>query len=211
VKIHEYQAKAILTEFGVPIPRSYALFILRELTSVFVGLFAVGLLWHLRVLMEGPEAYAYFLAQLRRPIFVALNSVVLLFILFHTIGWFNLAPKAMVVRPSTPLFRTLFGAGGTIAALLFPVHLMLSGLAFPLGALEAPSYDFLYGLVGHPVTRLYLLVIITLPLFHWAHRFLYTLYNVLRLKHLYRFIAVLCYSAVLLGSAVAAYTVWHIP
>ncbi|KRT68283.1 MAG: fumarate reductase subunit D [candidate division NC10 bacterium CSP1-5] len=211
MKIHEYQAKAILTEFGVPIPRSYALFILRELTSVFVGLFAVGLLWHLRVLMEGPEAYAYFLAQLRRPIFVALNSVVLLFILFHTISWFNLAPKAMVVRPSTPLFRTLFGAGGTIAALLFPVHLMLSGLAFPLGALEAPSYDFLYGLVGHPVTRLYLLVIITLPLFHWAHRFLYTLYNVLQLKHLYRFIAVLCYSAVLLGSAVAAYTVWRIP
>lgn len=105
---------------------------------------------------------------------------------------------------------TLFGAGGTIAALLFPIHLFLSGLAFPLGVLEAPSYDILYGLVRHPITRLYLLVVITLALFHWAHRFRYTLYDVLQLKHLYRLIAVLCYSAALLGSAVAAYTVWFI-
>jgi len=115
------------------------------------------------------------------------------------------------MRPITPFLWTLFGAGGTIAALLFPVHLVLNGLAFPLGALEAPSYDVLYGLVRHPVTRLYLLVVITLPLFHWAHRFRYTLYDVLQLKHLYRLIAVLCYSAALLGSAVAAYTVWRIP
>jgi fumarate reductase subunit C len=77
---------------------SYAYFVLRELTSVFVAVFAVVLLWQLRALAEGPEAYAYFLAQLRRPIFVVLNSVALLFILFHAITWFNLAPKAMVVR-----------------------------------------------------------------------------------------------------------------
>ena len=115
------------------------------------------------------------------------------------------------MRPITPFLWTLFGAGGTIAALLFPVHLVLSGLVFPLGALEAPSYDVLYALVRHPVARLYLLVVITLPLFHWAHRFRYTLYDVLQLKHLYRLIAVLCYSAALLGSAVAAYTVWRIP
>jgi len=115
------------------------------------------------------------------------------------------------MRPITPLFRTLFGAGGTIAALLFPVHLVLNGLAFPLGALEAPSYDVLYGLVRHPVTRLYLLVVITLPLFHWAHRFRYTLYDVLQLKHLYHLIAVLCYSAALLGSTVAVYTLWSLP
>lgn len=115
------------------------------------------------------------------------------------------------MRPVTPFLWTLFGAGGTIAALFFPVHLFLSGLAFPLGWLEAPSYDFLYGMVRHPVTRLYLLVLIILPLFHWAHRFRYTLYDGLQLKHLFRFIAVLCYGGALSVSAVVAYTLWKIP
>ncbi len=108
----------------------------------------------------------------------------------------------------TPFLWTLFSAGGTVAALLFPVHLFLVGLAFPLGWLEAPSYDVLRGLVQHPLTRLYLFVFISLPLFHWAHRFRYTLYDGLQLKHLTVLIAVLCYGAALVGAAITAYTVW---
>lgn len=115
------------------------------------------------------------------------------------------------MRPITPLLWALFGAGGTIAALLFPVHLFLTGLAFPLGWLEAPSYDLLRGMVRHPLARLYLFVLIALPLFHWAHRFRYTLYDGLQLKHLFELIAVLCYGAALGASAVAAYTLWKVP
>jgi fumarate reductase subunit D len=115
------------------------------------------------------------------------------------------------MRPITPLLWTLFGAGGTIAALLFPVHLVLTALAIPLGWLEAPRYDVLYGLVRHPVARLYLFILVSLPLFHWAHRFRYTLYDGLQLKHLFRFIAVLCYGVALIGSAAAAYTLWSLP
>jgi fumarate reductase subunit D len=115
------------------------------------------------------------------------------------------------MRPTTPFLWTLFSVGGTIAALLFPVHLFLIGLAFPLGWLEAPSYASLRNLVGHPVTRLYLFGLVALPLFHWAHRFRYTLYDGLQLKHLFGLIAVLCYGAALMGSAVAAYTLWTIP
>ena len=54
--------------------------------------------------------------------------------------------------------------------------------------------------------RLYLFVMISLPLFHWAHRFRYTLYDGLQLYHLTVLIAVLCYGAALVGTAVAAYT-----
>ena len=82
-----------------------------------------------------------------------------------------------MARPITPLLWLLFSAGGTVAALLFPVHLFLNGLAFPLGWLPAPRYESLRSLVGHPLTRLYLLVLVSLPLFHWAHRFRYTLYD----------------------------------
>jgi fumarate reductase subunit D len=111
----------------------------------------------------------------------------------------------------TPLLWLLFSAGGTVAALLFPVHVFLTGLAFPLGWLEAPSYDYLKRLLGHPVTRLYLFVLISLPLFHWAHRFRYTLYDGLQLKHLTELIAVLCYGTALAGTVMAAYTLWNAP
>jgi len=114
------------------------------------------------------------------------------------------------VERITPLLWLLFSAGGTVAALLFPVHLFLTGLAVPLGWVEAPRHEFLYRLVTHPVTRLYLLVLISLPLFHWAHRFRYTLYDGLQLKHLTELIAVLCYGAALVGTALAAYLLWTI-
>jgi len=110
----------------------------------------------------------------------------------------------------TPFLWTLFSAGGTIAAFLFPVHLFLIGLAFPLGWLEAPSYEAFRLLIQHPVTRLYLFALISLPLFHWAHRFRYTLYGGLQLYHLTVFIAVLCYGAALGGSAAAAYMLWNL-
>jgi fumarate reductase subunit D len=113
-----------------------------------------------------------------------------------------------MARPITPFLWLLFSAGGTVAALLFPVHLFLTGLAFPLGWLPAPSYESLRALVGHAVTRLYLFVLISLPLFHWAHRFRYTLYDGLQLKHLTALIAVLCYGAAVAGSVLAAYALW---
>lgn len=78
--------------------RVYTGFVLRELTSVFVALFAGVSLWQLRALAEGPEAYARFLARLGTPLFVILHGVAFLFVLFHSITWFNLAPTAMVVR-----------------------------------------------------------------------------------------------------------------
>lgn len=78
--------------------RSYTGFVLRELTSVFVAFFAVVSLWQLRALAQGPDAYVQFLARLRSPRFLALDTVAFLFVLFHAITWFNLTPKAMVVR-----------------------------------------------------------------------------------------------------------------
>jgi fumarate reductase subunit C len=78
--------------------RSYTGFVLRELTSVFVAFFAVVSLWQLRALAQGPEAYGQFLARLKTPLFLVLDTVALLFVLFHAITWFNLTPKAMVVR-----------------------------------------------------------------------------------------------------------------
>jgi succinate dehydrogenase subunit C len=76
----------------------YLKFILREISSIAVAYFVVLLLLQLRALSHGPEAYAAFQAWLKVPQIIALNSVCLLFVLLHTITWFNLAPRAIVVR-----------------------------------------------------------------------------------------------------------------
>ena len=68
------------------------------MTSVFVAFFALLYLWQLRALAQGPDAYARFIARLKSPLFLTANIVALVFVLFHTITWFNATPAAVVAR-----------------------------------------------------------------------------------------------------------------
>jgi fumarate reductase subunit D len=106
-------------------------------------------------------------------------------------------------------FWMLFSAGGVIAALLIPVHLFLFGLAFPLGWLQASSYEHLMALARMPLVRIYLFVLCSLPLFHWAHRFRYTLYDGLQVKHLNEVVFTLCYGGAVVGTVLAGYLLWN--
>ena len=114
-------------------------------------------------------------------------------------------------RSNEPFLWLLFSAGGVVSAMLLPIHLLLFGLAFPLGWLDAPGYEKLLAIVRHPVTRLYLFVLCCLSLFHWAHRFRFTLYDGLQIKHLNELINIFCYGGAVVGTAVAAYLLWTIP
>ena len=78
--------------------RAYFKFVIRELTSIFVAAFAVLTLWQIRVLGQGPDAYVAFANRLGTPGFAVLNSVALVFVLYHSMTLFNLAPTAVVVR-----------------------------------------------------------------------------------------------------------------
>jgi fumarate reductase subunit C len=77
---------------------AYLKFILREVSSIFVAWFVIETLMQIRALSVGTLAYAEFQDFLRNPLVMALNIISLLFVVFHTITWFNLAPKAMAVR-----------------------------------------------------------------------------------------------------------------
>ena len=114
-------------------------------------------------------------------------------------------------RSNDGFFWTLFSAGGVVAAFLLPVHIFLFALAFPLGWLPAPPYENLAALVAHPLVKLYLFVLCSLPLFHWAHRFRFTLYDGLQIKHITEVIFVFCYGTAIVGSALAAYLLWTMP
>ena len=117
----------------------------------------------------------------------------------------------MAKRTIEPLLWTLFSAGGVFAALVIPAVLFLFGVAFPLGWIASPSHSYLLVVLGHPLTRVLLFVLCVLSLFHWAHRFRFTLYDGLQIKHLNELINLVCYGGVIAGSTAAAYLLWQIP
>lgn len=74
------------------------LHMVHELTSLFIGIYALVLLWGLRSLAEGQAAYESFLEGLSNPIFLAFQWLALIFTLVHAQSWFALTPKAMPIQ-----------------------------------------------------------------------------------------------------------------
>ena len=77
---------------------SYFVFILREMSCVFVGWFVVYLLMLFQAVGQGDASYQAFLAWSASPLIVAVNLLTLLFLLFHAVTFFDAAPQAMVVK-----------------------------------------------------------------------------------------------------------------
>jgi len=78
--------------------RSYLIFVLRELSSVFTAWSVVFLLLLVHAVSQGGKQYRQFLDLSSNPWMLALNVITIAFLVFHAITWFNLAPQAMVVR-----------------------------------------------------------------------------------------------------------------
>ena len=102
-KIQRTQERAPTYRAHMPIlwwtrRRSYLMFVVRELSSVFVAWFVVFLLLLVFAVARGDEAYRRFIDWSANPVVLVVNIVALVFILFHAVTWFNLAPKAMVVN-----------------------------------------------------------------------------------------------------------------
>ncbi len=77
--------------------RPYILFMIRELTSVFVAGYCIFLLVLVYKLTQGADVYGNFMAAMKSPISVVLHLITLVFVLYHTITWFNLTPKILVL------------------------------------------------------------------------------------------------------------------
>ena len=71
----------------------------------------------------------------------------------------------------------MFANGGGLAALVLPVHVLVQGILGPLGVVPVvdQQYDTWINILGNPIVKLYLLVLIALPFFHFAHRLRYLL------------------------------------
>ena len=71
----------------------------------------------------------------------------------------------------------MFAQGGVIAALLVPAHVLVQGILGPIGIVPVVDrhYDTWINILGNPIVKLYLLVLIAFPFFHFAHRLRYLL------------------------------------
>lgn len=104
-----------------------------------------------------------------------------------------------MAKSNEPIWWSLFSAGGVVAAFFIPMTLLVTGIAVPAGWISAEG---LRGLVQHPLTRIYLFVLIAFPLFHWAHRFRYAAVD-LGLRTYGGVLAVVCYGAAIAGTLLA--------
>jgi len=95
---------------------NYTKFILRELSSVSVAAYAVILILLVRVVGAGPAEYQEFLEVFQSPVSIGLNIVALAFVLLHSVTWFNLAPKALVIRVRSKVVPPMFIVGMNYAA-----------------------------------------------------------------------------------------------
>jgi fumarate reductase subunit C len=78
--------------------RSYFVFVMRELSSIFIAWLVVYLLLLVAAVGRGRTAYEDFLGLAANPAVVVLNVVAFAFVLLHTVTWFGLTPKAMAAR-----------------------------------------------------------------------------------------------------------------
>src|SRR5258705_12013455 len=71
--------------------RSYLLFMLREISCLFVAWSVVYVLLLVRAISAGPDSYLQFLDWSANPLVISLNVVALILVLLHAVTWFALA------------------------------------------------------------------------------------------------------------------------
>ncbi|MDR7554396.1 MAG: fumarate reductase subunit C [Armatimonadota bacterium] len=88
----------------------------RELTSIFVAATALVLLGFAWTAMQGPDAYAAYVALMTRPAATVLHAVALVAVVYHALTWWMLAPRAAVVRVGGRRLSPRVVLGGAYAA-----------------------------------------------------------------------------------------------
>ncbi len=98
--------------------KPYTLFIVRELTCVAVAGYCAFLLYLMYALGQGPEAYSAAIGLISSPASLALHVVGLLLVLYHTVTWFNLTPRVIVIHIGEEQVPAVLVAGAHYAGWL---------------------------------------------------------------------------------------------
>ena len=116
-----------------------------------------------------------------------------------------------MAKSNEPIWWSLFSAGGMVAAMVHPILIIITGILVPFGwaGNDPLNFEKISTGISNELIKLILFIIITLPLFHWAHRFRFTLVDI-GLKSVSTFISVLCYGGAIIGTIISAVVFWTI-
>ena len=78
--------------------KQYILFVIREFTSIFVAGYCLFLLFFILKFGDENGSYNLLINFLKSPLILVFHLISFPFILYHTITWFNLTPKIMVLQ-----------------------------------------------------------------------------------------------------------------
>jgi succinate dehydrogenase subunit C len=108
----------------------YISYMIRELTSLFVGLYCALLAVGLVRLAQGPAAWDGFVAAFSSPLGVTFQLLCLVFAVYHSVTWFALTPKAMplVIRDEPVPPRMIVGAHYVVWAAVSGIVLIAAGM-----------------------------------------------------------------------------------
>ncbi len=105
--------------------RTYFLFVMRELSSIFVAWFVLFLVLLIRAVTDSEEAYNDFLDWAASPVLVVINIVTFAFIVLHTVTWFLLTPQAIVLSvggrrvPGPVIIAAQYAGLAVVSAFIF--------------------------------------------------------------------------------------------
>jgi fumarate reductase subunit D len=108
-------------------------------------------------------------------------------------------------RSNQPVPWLLFGAGGMLSALIGAMLVFITGIAMPRGILlstDLLSYENMLAFHRHWAGKAFVLVVISLFLWHGAHRIFHSLHDLG--VHSKTASAIACYGVALAGTLAAA-------
>jgi len=115
-----------------------------------------------------------------------------------------------MARSNKPIVWALFAAGGTFAAFLTPVMIVVTGLAVAFGLLpaEALAYDRVLAVVQNPIGKGLIFLAVFLPAWHAAHRLRITAHDFgIRAD---RAVMAICYGLAALATLVTIFALFKV-
>jgi len=95
----------------------YKTYMLHEVSSIFVALYMVLLIWGLFALADGPQAWGNWMSFIESPLVILLSLIAFGFFVIHTMSWFKAVPQAMRIQKGEHFIPGNLIIGGHYAVL----------------------------------------------------------------------------------------------
>lgn len=109
----------------------YKVYMLHEVSAIFVAIYTAILIVGLFRLAQGPEAWQGWLDAVTSPIGVIFHILAFIFALIHTTSWFKAVPQAMRIQRGEEFVpgKLIIGAHYGMWTAVSVVVLLLAGVA----------------------------------------------------------------------------------